>query len=269
MLRLFLDSAIADVGATEVVPLPAAGRFDAVLICTDTPADRVRPAADADRIIVIPINGDRLWIMRNGKVEQTIRNVSSDTISASLRGDPVDAPAARRPWRWFGASRSEPAGAPTPPPRPSPGGPNAWLAARLLSAGRSTLPPEAVTTLERLGGVRAAGRTAPDPRMPGLDRVVAAFGLDSAAADLLLAAALVETSPEAARLVALLGGSGGSRRMVLGHVGALGLEPAGFLARLQPDAPLIDYGLVSLRGDGPLVTRDIALPPDVTAAARR
>ncbi|SNR51077.1 ATP-binding protein [Paracoccus sediminis] len=143
---------------------------------------------------------------------------------------------------------------------------NGWLAARILSSGRTTLPPERAAAVERAAGAQARMRASGRPHLPGLDRVSAAMGLDDAERDLLLAAALVEASPEAARLIAVMGEPGASRRMVLGQVAALGFEPADFLVRLRPDAPMVDFGLVALKGDGPLVTRELAVPPDVTAA---
>lgn len=168
--------------------------------------------------------------------------------------------------RPFGASR------PVPPSEPAAAAPaalselDAWLAARVLSSARTALPPERAAALERAAGgetrIRASGR----PHLPGLDRVSAAFGLDGPERDMLLAAALVEASLEAARLIALMGEPGGSRRMVLGQLAVLGLEPSDFIARLRPDAPIVDFGLVSLKGEGPLVTRELAVPPDVTAA---
>lgn len=165
--------------------------------------------------------------------------------------------------RVFGAGR------PVPPPDPGAAAPaalselDAWLAARILESGQA-LPPERAAALQRAAGaarLRATGR----PHLPGLDRVAAAFGLDDPERDMLLAAALVEASAGAARLIALIE-PGGSQRMMLGQLAALGLEPADFIARLRPDAPIVDFGLVALRGEGPLVTRELAMPPDVTAA---
>lgn len=167
--------------------------------------------------------------------------------------------------RLLGASR------PIPPPDPIAAAPttlselNGWLAGRVLSSGCRTLPPERAAVLERASGqarIYATGR----PPLPGLDRVSTAFGLDEPERDLLLAAALVEASPEAARLIAVVAEPGASQRMTLGQLAALGLEPADFLARLWPDAPMVDFGLLALTGEGPLVTRELAVPPDVTAA---
>ena len=266
MLRSILEGAVAEMPEAEVVHLPAEGRFDTVLVCADAPEPRALPRVDAGLFVVVPRRGDRLWVLRNGTVEQTIENVSTATIRACLRGDLPARPTTTRIWRWFGGSRPAPRREPAPAPRIAVAEPNAWLAARILSSGRSTLPPEAVTALELAGSGRVAATVPVEPHLPGLDRIARAFALDGAERDLLLAAALVETSPEAARLIALMGGQGGSRRMVLGQVAALGLEPADFLARLRPDAPMIDFGLVTLKGEGPLVARELAVPLDVTAA---
>ncbi len=143
---------------------------------------------------------------------------------------------------------------------------NGWLAARILSSGRTTLPPERAAAIERTAGEHSRPGAPGRPHLPGLDRICTTFGLDDAERDLLLAAALVEASPEAARLIAVMGEPGAGRGMALGQLAALGLEPADFLGRLRPDAPMIDFGLVAVQGEGPLVTRELAVPPDVTAA---
>ena len=169
--------------------------------------------------------------------------------------------------RAFGVSR------PVSPPDPEVAAHTAlseldgWLAARILSSGHMTLPPDRAAALERATGGQARIRASARPHLPSLDRISAAFDLDGPERDLLLAAALVEASPAAARLIAMLGEPGASRRMVLGQLAELGHEPSDFLARLRPDAPIVDFGLVALKGDGPLVTRELAVPPDVTAAA--
>lgn len=266
MLRTFLEGAVAEMSGVEVVHLPADGRFDAVLICADTPDLRAFPSVDAGVVVVVQRAGVRIWVLRQGKVKQTIDNVSTATLSACLRGDvpaPVQTSLLRR---WFGGGDRSTDVDTAPPPRLSIAEPNAWLAARILASGRQSLPPEAVTALERAGGARALSREPVAPQLPGLDRLVRAFGLDPAERDLLLAAALVETSPEAARLMTLIGGQGNARRMVFGQVAALGFEPADLLGRLRPEATLLDYGLVALKGEGPLVTRELAIPLDVTAA---
>lgn len=265
MLRYFLEGAIAELPDTEVIRLPAEGAFDTVLVCAKAPKAHLLPTVRADLMVVVPPRGDRVWVLRNGKLEHTIENVSTAAIRACMCGDLPPAPRRSGFWSWLLGNRSAPARTPAPMPRSALTAPNAWLAARLLSSGRSTLPPETLAALENAGGGRA-GSAPVAPQLPGLDRLARAFGLDSAERDLLLAAALVETSPEAARLVALLGGHGGARRMVLGQAAALGLNPADLLARLRPDAPMADFGLVSLRGEGPLVTKELAVPLDVTAA---
>ncbi len=88
MLRSIIESAIAEVSDAEVVRLPSEGPFDAVLVCMDVPDPQALPAVRTDLFLVVPRRGDRLWVLRAGKVQMKIEDVSTATIRACLRRDP-------------------------------------------------------------------------------------------------------------------------------------------------------------------------------------
>ncbi|WP_131023345.1 hypothetical protein [Paracoccus sediminis] len=90
MLRSIIESAIAEISDAEVVHLPSEGPFDAVLVCMDVPDPQALPAVQADRFVVVPRRGDWLWVLRAGKVQRKIEDVSTATIRACLRRDPPE-----------------------------------------------------------------------------------------------------------------------------------------------------------------------------------
>ena len=90
MLRSIIETAMAEMSDAEVVRLPAEGPFDAVLVCMDAPDPQALPAVRADRFVVIPRRGDKLWVLRTGEVHRTIEDVSTGTICACLRRDPPE-----------------------------------------------------------------------------------------------------------------------------------------------------------------------------------
>lgn len=87
MLRLIIESAIAEIPDAEVVRLPSEGPFDAVLVCREVPDSQALPAVRAGRFVVFPWRGDRLWVIRAGKVQRKIEDVSTATICDCLRCD--------------------------------------------------------------------------------------------------------------------------------------------------------------------------------------
>jgi hypothetical protein len=92
------------------------------------------------------------------------------------------------------------------------------------------------------------------------------FDLGTAETDLLLAVALVEASPEAARLADLLTGQAAPSHLSIASATNLGHEPATMLKWLKPDAPLVDFGLLTLTGNGPMVSRQLGMPPHTIGA---
>ncbi|WP_062562849.1 hypothetical protein [Paracoccus sp. DMF] len=90
MLRSIIESAVAEMSDAEVVRLPSDGPFDAVLVCMETPDPQALPAVQADRFVVVPRRGDRLWILTTGKVQRTMEDVSTATIRACLRQGPSE-----------------------------------------------------------------------------------------------------------------------------------------------------------------------------------
>ncbi|MBK4216502.1 ATP-binding protein [Paracoccus caeni] len=267
MLRTILDRGLSGIDGAEIVTLPANGPFDAVLLCADRPDLGLLETGQTQRLVIVTRRGDRMWVAGPDMHPHRFDDFSPDILHSALIDDPRPVQIKRGGFRrWFGRSdRSQPPlPAIAPPKRSARLAPlNAWLAGRVLDNRGASLPVEGAALLESLARSQQ-GQPLQAPSLPGLDRIAAEFGLDPPGRELLLLASLVEVSPEAARLVALLGGG---NHLTLGRVADIGHDPIAFLPRLQPGAPLIDYGLIRIEPEGPLINRRITAPADVVAYA--
>lgn len=267
MLQVILERAIADIDGADIAPLSEDGSFDAVLTCRYTPDESLVRSGRTSRLVNVTRGGDVLHIVEKSGKTRRLAYASQDMVIDALTGRtaPVHRSVLGRLWRWL----SGPVGA-----SPAPASPhvatkrahrlaplNAWLADTVLKNHRFEPSDPGRDTLQAIGTQAGRHREAPDS--PGLDRLSEVFGLTRAERDLLLASALAEASPEAARLMGLLGGKAGLHRVSLANTADLGHDIADVLDRTSPNDPLLGFGLVSLVGDGPLVSRELALPADV------
>ena len=266
MLRAILENTISEIEGAEMADLSEGGRFDVFLICSDDLDPAWFRSCTTDRIVAVSRQGDKLRIAEKGHAVRTLDCASHDTVRDALTGELE----ASRPglllriWRWL---RSPVAGSEVRSREPrvvrhlAPL--NAWLAARVLAHRAEGMP---LAGEEAFLAVLEQRSSAPEPRLPGLDHVVNMFGLGQAERDLILAAALVEVSPEAARLVGLLNGQDRIQRLTLANLADLGHDPALAITAFRKDRPLFGFGLLEAVGDGPLISRTLRMPADVVGA---